>query len=356
MIGVFGGTTGMIQVMNLTSWEAAYIGVVGFSDSDIREYLQHYYREDLWAQAGAKQALGTAHLLSDLVPAEVFQHSEIWNDFGKRVGPGVFHCVGATVDVGPRKIGMVGIRRPRDAIDFTRNERDLLRGLLPHLQRALMLSQRLTAAERSAALTYEAMDALAVGLVIAAADGVVIFANAAARGLSAAGDGFALGNGQTGLTAARPSETSELRMLIRRAARTTAGRGWAAGGVVRLSRPSLRRPYTVIVSPLPLRLGTEPAALVLVADPETHHHAPPDWLCRLYGMTPAEARLALALVNGESPKTYAASLDRSMPTIRTQLQSIFVKTDTRGQTDLVRTLTRALGNLSLRGDPPDRRR
>jgi DNA-binding CsgD family transcriptional regulator len=120
----------------------------------------------------------------------------------------------------------------------------------------------------------------------------------------------------------------------------TAGRGTAAGGALRLSRPSHKRPYVAMVSPLAPRWAREPAALVLVSDPDEAPMVPREVLIQLFGLTPAEARLALALGAGESLEDAAETFGVGLTTVRTQLRQVFAKTDTNRQADLVRLLAR----------------
>ena len=61
-------------------------------------------------------------------------------------------------------------------------------------------------------------------------------------------------------------------------------------------------------------------------------------LRRLYDLTPAEARLAQGLASGDSLDEVATGLGIRMSTARTQLGSIFAKTDTRRQAKLVALL------------------
>ena len=61
-----------------------------------------------------------------------------------------------------------------------------------------------------------------------------------------------------------------------------------------------------------------------------------------FGLTPAEARLALHLVTGETLRCAAAKLSISYETARTQLKNIFNKTKTRRQAELVILILTAL--------------
>jgi DNA-binding CsgD family transcriptional regulator len=62
-----------------------------------------------------------------------------------------------------------------------------------------------------------------------------------------------------------------------------------------------------------------------------------------FGLTPAETRLALHLLNGGSAKTYAVEHGLSPHTVRNHLRSIYAKTDTNRQVALLQLLLRASG-------------
>jgi DNA-binding CsgD family transcriptional regulator len=61
-----------------------------------------------------------------------------------------------------------------------------------------------------------------------------------------------------------------------------------------------------------------------------------------FGLTPSEARLALHLITGETLRSAAAELHISYETARTQLKSIFSKTGTCRQAELVLVILTAL--------------
>ncbi len=61
-----------------------------------------------------------------------------------------------------------------------------------------------------------------------------------------------------------------------------------------------------------------------------------------FDLTPAEARLALHLVAGETLRSAAAKLNISYETVRTSLKNIFRKTGTCRQAELVVMIVTAL--------------
>jgi len=60
----------------------------------------------------------------------------------------------------------------------------------------------------------------------------------------------------------------------------------------------------------------------------------------LFGLSPAEARLARGLLMGRTPEEHAQHANVRIATVRTQLHSIYSKTATRRQAELVALLAR----------------
>jgi DNA-binding CsgD family transcriptional regulator len=82
-----------------------------------------------------------------------------------------------------------------------------------------------------------------------------------------------------------------------------------------------------------------------------------DFLKNRFDLTPAQARLVVHLVTGASLRSCAKALDIKYETVRSSLKSIFYKTGTHGQTQLVLTVVRAMGDPNppaVRDSPPRR--
>src|SRR5262249_11375295 len=152
-------------------------------------------------------------------------------------------------------------------------------------------------------------------------------------------------------TAATVTQTKSLRRLVAQAADADCKK--PAGGAVALERPSLKRPFQVLISPL--HAGTSfagtvrdrPAILVLIVDPERAPGTPETQLRRLYDLTHAEARVAREVATGEGLIAVARSLGILPSTARTHLHRVFQKTQTERQAELVKVVERI---AVLRGD------
>ena len=83
--------------------------------------------------------------------------------------------------------------------------------------------------------------------------------------------------------------------------------------------------------------GFTPQVLVTVFEPGKSVTIDPDplLLATMFDLTPAEAKVAVALAKGLSPKKIAVTLCLAVSTVRSQLKTIFSKTGARRQSELV---------------------
>ena len=127
--------------------------------------------------------------------------------------------------------------------------------------------------------------------------------------------------------------------------RLAPGAGLAEGTAAALERQD-GQALSLLAVPLgPARsevLGLTPPlrglGLVVMGDPVRPPETAADSFRRLFGLTDAEARLAVALLGGEPLQDYADRQGRSLNTMKTHLKSVFDKTGVGRQTELIRKL------------------
>ena len=121
--------------------------------------------------------------------------------------------------------------------------------------------------------------------------------------------------------------------------RASRGSGVSGGGLLMTDR-SATRPLAVHSIPLDYtEEGSGDRALVMV-DLSVLSEANPAVLQGLFGLTPAEASLAVKIGRGETPATVARSNGVKIATVRSQLAAVFAKTNTQRQAELVALLAR----------------
>ena len=228
-------------------------------------------------------------------------------------------------------------------------EREITLGglLLPHLRRAVTISKVLDARAVEKAQVAEALDALRCGVVLTNATGTILHANRAAERLFRHGCSLQSSRGM--LAAKLPAAAKELRNAIRLAAQDEASLG-KIGLAIRLSEPD-EAPVFAHVLPLSgseLRAGLEPEAIaaVFIGAAQDEQEAA-QGVAATYGLTPAETRLLESLLAGYTLAETAAALGVAMTTAKTHLGSIFQKTGTNRQAELMRLAARVAPPVGL---------
>jgi DNA-binding CsgD family transcriptional regulator len=120
--------------------------------------------------------------------------------------------------------------------------------------------------------------------------------------------------------------------------RTSCGEDIGGGGAMHVSRPSSKRPFNLLVTPLRLapEAGAPPGlATVFVADPERAPQTSEAVVRRQYGLSAAEARLATTLAATGSLERAADALSIARETARWHLKRIYRKTGTHSQSALL---------------------
>src|SRR5260370_1206604 len=110
----------------------------------------------------------------------------------------------------------------------------------------------------------------------------------------------------------------------------------------------------ICAAPLPWDVGRlavasirDAAVLLFVIDPANRRSIPLAQIMDAYGLTPAEARVALAASSGSTILETAQLLKLSPNTIKTHLRRVFAKTATGRQAELA-ALIAAVGSVRTR--------
>ncbi len=335
-------------------------GVFGFASRMEPAYMESYDRYYSRIMPGPERV---EHLLtltpvfcasSIVVPTEELLGTEYFADWlrPQRILHNISGCL---LYDGHSMTSGFDLFRPMHGDDFGPRETGLVYLLLPHLRRALQLHERLTGLEQLQLAIQDAIESLALGVILFDADGQMVSANRAARRILASVDGLR-SSGRLVRAQCR-NEDVALRAVIHGAAQTGAGCGIASGGTLRISRPSGRQAYVALVSPLRtrdvdlVRAGT--AAVLFLSDPERLPETPPAILQRLFGLTATEARVCSLLARGETVATVSQVLEISPHTARTHVKRILRKTGARGQSDLQRRLLAGPSSLLPPGTHSD---
>ena len=213
---------------------------------------------------------------------------------------------------------------------------ELMRLLVPHLRRAVTISNVLDVQAIEKARMAETLDALKLGVVLAGEDSRILHANRAAEEMMR--DGGPLRDRGGVLRAEGRAASLEIRSAIKQAASNESGIG-KTGLAVRLTEED-ETPVVAHVLPLAggeVRTRLEPAAVAAVfINPAVDDAASAQAVAATHGLTPAETRVLTRMLTGSTVAEAAADLGVAATTARTHLDAIFAKTGVSRQSELIR--------------------
>jgi DNA-binding CsgD family transcriptional regulator/PAS domain-containing protein len=234
-------------------------------------------------------------------------------------------------------------RRPgRQSKPFEESDLAPIRALTQHLALAVRLQARLARLEARAQLRDEALDRLAMAVLVVDRGAAVQYANRAGEALLGDPDGpidCILGRLRPRATGAACGFELRVRSAVDR----------AMGGALSLPWRSGQNASHCVFVPVASgrRWGgawVRPMTMILVTEARPDCRVDPAVLQALFGLTPSESRLASALASGTSLETFAAGAAISPYTARAHLRAVFSKTGVNRQAELVAILGR-LGQL-----------
>jgi DNA-binding CsgD family transcriptional regulator len=325
----------VLNVSEVADW--TIVRWYGLRDEEVRTYHERYVASDPWAIAGDNMQEGEVRTSAELCSREEFEQSAAYREYYQPLGiEGGFGGVFLRTVAGSSGIT---VARGKEQGPSGERETSILRSLMPHLRRAAILHGELASMRVKLATFTGHLDRYPQPFLLTDADSRVLYANAAAREVTALRDGLAIETGRAMLMA--PARHAELREAIGEIA---AGRGFPLRRL-EVPRPSRKVSYRLLVmnvptsGALPLGIG-QPAAAVLVVDSDSGKEPDLAILRELFSLTPAEARVTGRLVLGRSVDEIAHETGTSIETVRSQVRSILSKTGTKRQGELISLVLR----------------
>lgn len=260
---------------------------------------------------------------------------------------GAASIMACLVDRTPSQEIYLTLHRPSGREGYSEGDARALDWIIPHLREAITLNDRTRAATSHGHVSADLLNRLPYGVIVFSESGKVLLANA--RGapwvrrllpppVTSALDAQPVSTG--GWRLSRPFTDVVRALLTPDAHRSIQGLqalgvdGREAQIVAMTLTPALYFSSTWQGRPL----------LATIHEPHTAPHPVPALLRDLYGLTPAENRLAMLLTTGIGLPDACLQLGIKRETSRSQLKSIFTKTNTSTQAQLAHLLTR-LGSV-----------
>lgn len=348
-ITTLGAHSGVLREVNYNSGTVGLFSTFGYDSSSKLAYRDHFVHLDIFAPTLKHSRIGEMIHGDIAVPWAQQRTSEFYNDYMRPLNGR--YVLGATLARDAQHNLLFALQRTPTQGDFTQDHLKLIHLVAPHIARAVQIHRQLHTVTTQKRWALSALNRLKIGVILLNDQGSPQFANSAAdRLMSDCGCVIA----DDGLLLTNLTDTLRLHRLIADAASCASGRNRPAGGALDIHTPA----QTIRIQAIPLSrnlsdhawsLGVSDSCVALFISTANCSQLDSSKLATQYGLTPAETKLAILIAEGIDLETAAMRSCVSIQTIRSQLKSIFAKTNVSRQAELVALL---LSNL-LKESPVD---
>ncbi len=307
----------------------------GCNPQFLRTYLDHYWQFDP-THAIRLYDVGHIHSTEDWLPIEEFRKGVFYQEWA--LPQRLEDAASVLLDNSADGFSYFALARTGGLVDD--KLREMLAPIVPHLLRAVLIGQTLHQQARIASPIEHTLDELKSAMYLLDGAGNITHTNQSGRDLLYRKD--FLRNEQGRLVAADP--------LLNRILREAVAASLLGDGAIKSE--SIALPFVAeggerfVGHLLPLTAGRrrrtgiayDATAVLFVGKASLDTTAASDMIKKIFRLTPAEARVLLAVVELGSVSETSRNLDIAESTVKTHLGRIFTKTDTKRQADLVKLI------------------
>jgi len=312
---------------------------IGYDASALADYATYYATRDVYVQRIRERFPVGIHAgtMEDLLTSSEFRGTEIYHDFCRPNE--VFYNCWSAVEQNDGIAAGLGFIRPEKAKPFEAKDANLLKLLNPHLAKAFRLQhiiEKLTGDSKALLAGVAQFD---FGVIALDSEGRITNFSTAAKCLLDQQDGIRIFAGR--LEAVQPVEDQRLQEILASATQVIESPHRLPENTLLLSRKSDKKPLQLTAFPFvssELIFEQRPRVLVFLSDPSSKPTSRAAVLRELYGLTPAESRLADLLLQGYEVREAANHLRTTLETTRFHLKRVLAKTGTRRQAELMRLM------------------
>jgi DNA-binding CsgD family transcriptional regulator len=354
VLGFMSSERGILHTPFLSNSEGRVAFAIGIEDVWLQRYGEHFHKIDPWNKAAVERGFdfdGNVFLGEELIPTPQLLKSPFYGEFLK-FSDVVHNCIGVVFgrDSGHGPTTAISCFRGIRSNRFHADDKSRLSLLVAHLSKAIGVQYRLMEKELQFASTLAALDRLAHGILLINEKQKVVYINASAETVLRRGDGLNIEKTRGEMTCLLLQDTRRLQLAINAACYLDKGLEGHFSDAVLVRRQGTNHQYVIHVSALPTdnmfsNGVSRAAAIVFISGTDDTFFHSYRSLARLFGLSKSESELVQALLAGESLRSFALAKHVSYETARTHLRSIFLKTKTTRQTELLRLLISTGGSF-----------
>jgi DNA-binding CsgD family transcriptional regulator len=314
----------------------------------VAQYNDYYQYISPFRQKIVEMNTGEIFNRGEHLSDQGFAETELYQDCFKKYG--IFNYQYQVLFKNSNVSGGVSFSRPATMNNFGKSESNLLKLVIPHLQRAFQVYMKIAEIERDKRMMIECLEKISENIIVVDKTGKIVYLNKNAKNLIEQDNGLQISRDGM-LTAILAHETKKLRILCQSVFNPDINSKINFGGILQISRSAGLRPLSVVISPFSEQnsgnFSSETFALLFINDPHQKVERLEPILREMYGLTAAEAKIAAILAQGNSLNEACQTLSIKQNTVRTHLKRIFSKTDTNRQSELVKLVLSSPANLKI---------
>jgi DNA-binding CsgD family transcriptional regulator/PAS domain-containing protein len=280
--------------------------------------------------------VGVPVTMHDMMPEAEFKQTRFYKEFVVPYGNDGF--LGVILDKSMANAAMMSFYS-KGYDDITGEDtKEKFRLYIPHLIRAVSIGRLLEQKTIEASAFSGALDCLRAAMFLVDATGRIVHTNSAAEQMLETGDPFCSRDGK--LCTLDSQANDYFRQVFAKADGGDTGLGTM--GISVMMKDRHQTPFTANALPLKNGIRTRSrdtynaVSAVFAQKAALDTVSPPELVAKTYKLTPSELRVMLAVVELGGVPEAAAALGSGESTVKSHLASLFAKTGSRKQADLVK--------------------
>jgi DNA-binding CsgD family transcriptional regulator len=289
--------------------------------------------------------VGTVYHLPDLLSREEFENGRFYREVIVPHRQCDYMAINPVND--GQRLASLSVNTGVDTGVFRPRAVELLRLLAPHITKAAKISAAFDLRTLQAKVLEKTLDTLSSGVLLLNAQGQSIYMNTAAQRILHNHSGARLAQGKLVIKDTAAEDAFKASLAALRDPARAREQPPAAIAVADESAP-------LIMTVLPIETGRRKSLLgafeatvaVFVQNMTALPPMPSEAFSTLYGFTPTETKVTMALLQGFATADIADILGITEGTVRSHVKNILSKTGTTRQAELVQVLMRAMSPVA----------
>lgn len=313
-------------------------------DEHIVEYSKIEGGDPNFAIMAERGMFGVAAALDHVVP----DRNQLESIYGQEytdfvIKTDYYYQGGALLFMDDVRSAAIALQRKRSMGLWDKSQIERLNSLIPHLQQALTIQKEFIRLQTREQAMQNGLDKLLMGLILFDTDLRPIYVNHVAKSILKYHPAISMRNEK--IYAHKYRDTEKIHSALVKASSFHSSTDLSAASTTfGIQYNGYGPTLPVIISPVNGMLSgfenesTYANAVMCFSDPERTIPIETDKLAEVYGLTSAEAKVAVSIANGLSVENISVINDVAISTIRSQLQAIYNKLGINQQTELVKIL------------------